>query len=178
MSKEPEPVTFPDIDQMIAGMNRMFLQPVSTSLTNLGIDRADKFYMALKAEVAELDEALVLNSETGQESIDMVAFADTCGDLIVYILSECCKMGIPIMHVVSEIIKSQETKLVDGKPIKAPCGTKWGKGPNFIGPESAIEDLLRAVACKEDREDIDSGKISLYSYPAERRVLIPKADQV
>ena len=178
MSEERESVAFPDIDQMIAGMNRMFFQPVSTNLTNLGIDRADNFYMALKAEVAELDDALILNSETGQESIDMVAFADTCGDLIVYILSECCKMGIPIMHVVAEIIKSQKTKLVDGKPIKAPCGTKWGKGPNFIGPEAAIEDLLRAVACKEDREDIDSGKISLYSYPAERRVLIPKADQV
>lgn len=100
MSKEREPVTFPDIDQMIAGMNRMFLQPVSTSLTNLGMDRADNFYMALKAEVAELDEALVLNSETGQESIDMVAFADTCGDLIVYILSECQKMGIDRKSVV------------------------------------------------------------------------------
>lgn len=172
-----ERVSFPDIDQMIASMNRMFHQPVSSRLTNLGIGRADDFLRALKEEVKEFDQCLILNHETGQESIDMVGFADTCGDLLVYILSECCKMGIPIIQVVAAIIRSQESKLVDGKPIKAPCGTKWGKGPNFVGPEAAIEDLLQAVATKEDREDIESGKLSLYAYPAERRVLIPKADQ-
>jgi len=166
-----------DIINLIALMNKAFKQPVATDLQNLGPERIAKFEAALAEEVKEL--SLCLKIEDGEAvAIDFVQFADTLADILVYVLSESVKWGIPILSVTRAVIASQKTKLVDGEPVMSPCGNKWGKGPNFMPPEDDIETLLIASLSEKDinlHREIGS---FVRCYPEDRDLAIPEAERL
>jgi hypothetical protein len=76
------------------------------------------------------------------DQVDIVALADVLGDLVVYIFSEFIRWGIPTAAILNAIMDSQESKLVNGKPVKSADGAKFVKGPYYEAPETRIEQLL------------------------------------
>jgi hypothetical protein len=166
-----------DIINLIALMNKAFKQPVATDLQNLGPERIAKFEAALAEEVKEL--SLCLKVEDGEAvAIDFVQFADTLSDILVYVLSESVKWGIPILSVTRAVIASQETKLVDGEPVMSPCGNKWGKGPKFTPPDDDIETLLVASLSDQDIDLYRRIGNFVRNYPADRDLVIPEAERL
>ena len=83
----------------------------------------------------------VRSSETDDLSA-LTSYADTLGDIIVYCASEARRWGIPLSAVLSEIMASMDSKLVDGKPIYNEEKTKFIKGPDYIPPEPSIRAAL------------------------------------
>lgn len=146
----------------IQNMNEIFELEDNDEPTDLGPERLVKFYFTIRDEVDELlevcyDEPEIIISDESicerdavyerlddyeAENPDMVKLADTLGDLIVYILSECNRWGIPIIPVFHAIMDSQDSKLVDGKPVKSHDGAKFIKGPNYVPPEPRIKEIL------------------------------------
>lgn len=122
----------------IEKMNETFNLPSNDKLTDQGLERLQQFYKVLSEELDELK--LVYNSN---KEPDFVALADCLGDLTVYIFSEARRWGIPLVDVLHLIMNSQDSKLVDGKPLMAEDGSKFIKGPNYQPPEDAIRELLR-----------------------------------
>lgn len=138
-----------DFDQLfsdIEWMNNTFELEGNDTITDLGKERINKFIQVFKDEVDEL-KLVHVSDEDGDGNLyfefDYVHLADTFGDLLVYLLSECRRWGIPIIPVFSIIMDSQESKLVDGKPLKAEDGSKFIKGPNYQPPEPILEAFLK-----------------------------------
>jgi hypothetical protein len=121
-------------------MNETFQLPSNNTPTDQGLKRLQQFHKVLSDELDELK--LVYNSDNKP---DMVALADCLGDLTVYIFSEACRWGIPLVDVLHLIMNSQDSKLVDGKPLMAEDGSKFIKGPNYQPPEDAIQKLLEVT---------------------------------
>lgn len=143
--------TFSPFLARIRRMNTIFELEVNDKPTDLGEDRLNKFYKVIWAELNELGECTELAQDENDNDVyptNLVALADVLGDLIVYITSEAQRWGIPILAVLHAIMDSQDSKLVDGKPLKAPDNSKFIKGPNFIPPETRIKEILES--CQED----------------------------
>lgn len=135
MSKE---LTFVE---RIQKMNETFKLPSNDKPTEQGSKRIKQFYQVLHDELEEIDE-VYRDMET---SPDFVALADCLGDLVVYIFSEARRWGIPLIAVLQLIMDSQDSKLVDGKPLMAEDGSKFIKGPNYTPPEENIRRLLESL---------------------------------
>ncbi len=129
--------------ERISKMNKTFEVPTNTKPTDLGTDRITKFWKVLSEEVGELLAALPKND--GEPS-DLVAYADCLGDIVVYVFSEAERWGIPLVEVLHAILDSQDSKLVDGKPLWAPDRSKFIKGPNYLPPEDKIKEILERAA--------------------------------
>jgi hypothetical protein len=87
-----------------------------------------------------LDEIIEANGENTEHRL--VSLADFLADIIVYATSEARRWGIPIEQVLDCIMDSQESKLVDNKPLKDERD-KFVKGPNYRRPEPMIAQVLR-----------------------------------
>ena len=125
--------------ERISQMNKTFEVPTNDTPTDMGASRIQQFHKVLSEEVNELLEAL---PESPDGSSNMVAYADCLGDIVVYVFSEAERWGIPLDAVLHAILDSQDSKLVDGKPVWAPDRSKFIKGPNYQPPESAILEIL------------------------------------
>jgi len=124
----------------ISRMNDIFELPNNSVPADQGTLRLYEFETVLHEELSELKKA----RQSPEGSLDRyVAVADLLGDLLVYTLSEAARWGIPIRDVFHAIMDSQDSKLVDGKPLKAPDGSKFIKGPNYRPPEPAIRHILQ-----------------------------------
>jgi NTP pyrophosphatase (non-canonical NTP hydrolase) len=124
----------------IKWMNETFEIASNDRPTDLGIDRVAQFRSILREEVRELDEIIEANGENTEHRL--VSLADFLGDIIVYVTSEARRWGIPIEQVLDCIMDSQESKLVDNKPLKDERD-KFVKGPNYRRPEPMIAQVLR-----------------------------------
>ena len=127
--------------ERIQKMNRTFKLPANIKPTDQGQPRLNDFRRVLKDE---LDETRDVYQRPGGPP-DMVALADCLGDLVVYIFSEACRWGIPLIDVLHLIMDSQDSKLVDGQPLMAEDGSKFIKGPNYAPPEENIRRLLESL---------------------------------
>lgn len=68
--------------------------------------------------------------------------ADCFADLQVYLKSEAQRWGIPLDDITHLVLDSQDSKLVDGKPLMAPDNSKFIKGPDYQPPEKKIAEKL------------------------------------
>lgn len=153
----------------IERMNKTFNLPSNTVPTDQGPLRLLQAYKVIVDEVTELLECTdnedlrgeILKSEdpflkdATEEDLNKImppasttnltAIADTLGDLVVYAFSEALRWGIPLIDVLHIIMDSQDSKLVDGKPLMSEDGSKFIKGPNFEPPEPKICALLESL---------------------------------
>lgn len=125
-------------EQRIRRMNRTFDLPLPEELTPVSDLRILQFESVMHEELCELSKVRQIQDDKGR----MVAFADLLGDLLVYTYSEAARHGIPLSLVFHAILDSQDSKLVDGKPIHSADGSKFLKGPNYHPPEEAIGRIL------------------------------------
>jgi len=102
-------------------------------LSGEGVD----IFLEYENDIDNLIECYEPNPE-----VNLVALADVLGDLVVYAFSEAARWGIPLTDVLHIIMDSQDSKLVDGKPVMSPDGSKFIKGPNYQPPEERIRALL------------------------------------
>lgn len=128
-------------EERIQRMNETFNLPSNDKPTDQGIARLNQFRTVVKDE---LDEIRDTYQRPGGPP-DFVALADCLGDLVVYIFSEARRWGIPLLDVLHIIMDSQDSKLVDGKPLMAEDGSKFIKGPNYQPPEEKIKTLLESL---------------------------------
>lgn len=122
--------------ERIRKMNETFNLPSNDKPTDQGLKRLQQFYSVVSDELEELDAGYTTDGP------DFTALADCLGDLVVYVFSEARRWGIPLIDVLHIIMDSQDSKLVDGKPLMAPDGSKFIKGPNYAPPEERIKALL------------------------------------
>lgn len=96
-----------------------------------------ELYEACGYEISEWNEVVPVRQLT---TTDVVAAADALGDLEYVINGMALGMGIPLPEIVSEIHRSNMTKLgADGKPIYREDG-KILKGPGYEQP--ILEPIL------------------------------------
>lgn len=122
-------------------MNEQF-RPFTVSnskLTKPPIERLDELKAILHEEVDELDTCIKNNE------VDLVAFLDLLADMTVYVFSEADRWGLPLEEGVHIVLDSQESKLVDGKPVPAALPGKFGKGPNYVPPEPKLTELINRL---------------------------------
>lgn len=136
MNQKPSETSMED---RIQRMNRIFNLPTNVLLTDQGNERLLQFECVLHKELTELDG--VRRLPPGMERF--VAMADLLGDVMVYTMSEAERWGIPIIEVFHLIMDSQDSKLVEGKPVMSPDGTKFDKGPDYVPPEKRIREFLK-----------------------------------
>lgn len=123
----------------IAVMNDVFNLPSNPTPTDQGNTRINQIIKVLHDEVSELEEALYMKEGSIER---FIAIADCLGDLNVYIRSEALRWGLPHEEILDAIMDSQDSKLVDGKPLMAEDGSKFIKGPNYVAPEPRIQAIL------------------------------------
>jgi predicted HAD superfamily Cof-like phosphohydrolase len=132
-------------------MNNTFELPCNLVPTDQGTLRLYEFESVLHEELSELKQARQLPEGSTDR---FVAVADLLGDILVYTLSEACRWGIPIEKVFHAIMDSQDSKLVNGKPLKSPDGSKFIKGPDYQPPEPLIRSLIIRAQTPEPWNDI------------------------
>ena len=146
---QSQPDRWQKFHDSVVKMNQTYDLPVNESpklLPNQAI-RTQQFMDILGKELAEGDDILTkLQAQETFNSEDtlytLTALADWYGDMIVYIVSEAVRNGIPIMDVLGLVMDSNQTKLGEyGKPSKDE-NDKFLKGPFYIPPEPAIKKLL------------------------------------
>lgn len=149
---QTQPDKWQEFHDSVIKMNQTYELPVNqipTLLPNQAI-RTQQFIDILNKEIDEGYE--MLNSLQGQQVFtekteldSLTELADWYGDMVVYIMSEAIRNGIPLMEVLQIIMESNMTKLgEDCKPIKDK-NDKFLKGPNFVAPEPAIKELLSRI---------------------------------
>lgn len=124
--------------ERISRMNRVFEIGDQDTLTDLGEDRLKQLHTILSDEVDELSD--ILSKVSPEER--MVELADFLADIVVYATSEAKRWGIPLAGVLHLVMDSQDTKLVDGMPIKCKDTGKFLKGPRYKPPEELIRQYL------------------------------------
>jgi hypothetical protein len=140
--------------ESIRNMNKTFERPVNDLPEDQGKERLLQYVGMLQKEMDEVKDILKTYEE-GYVTTDVskrrdVMLADWFADKIVYITSEALIWGIPIGLVLRAVMKSQNSKLVDGKPIPGDAPGKFGKGPNYRPPEEEIAAILdRSYDIKE-----------------------------
>lgn len=137
------PPKFTEFELRIKQMNETFKLPSNNKPTDQGVMRLAQFRKVLQDEIDELHEVFPLSSCTLEPNF--VALADCLGDIVVYCFSEARRWGIPLIDVLHLIMDSQESKLVNGKPLMAEDGSKFIKGPNYTPPEENIRQLLESL---------------------------------
>lgn len=111
---------------MVEEFHKTYGMPVSDKPALLDYDRFALRFDLIKEELDEFVQAFV--------NKDIVAVADSLGDLLYVVIGAALEYGIPINLVVEEIHKSNMTKLDEnGKPIYRSDG-KVMKGPNYFPP--------------------------------------------
>src|SRR3990172_940013 len=129
--------------ERITQMNRTFEIGANYNLTFLGAARLFQLHTILAEELSELANLRdSRDSGTMTEEEVFVGLSDFLADMIVYCTSEARRWGISLVDVLHVVMDSQDSKLVDGKPIKAPATNKFMKGPNYVPPEKNIERML------------------------------------
>lgn len=128
-------------EKAIKRMNQTFKLDCNDKPTDLGNHRLLQFEHILSHELSETNDVL----NTKDELQRLVRLADLLGDLTVYIFSEAQRWGLPMFPILMAIMESQQTKLVDGKPLMSEDGSKFIKGPNFVPPEKDIEELILSM---------------------------------
>ena len=123
----------------IVSMNRVFKLPTNTTPTDQGTLRLYEFESVVHEELSELKQAR--QSPEGEDRF--VAVADLLADVLVYTLSESVRWGLPIVDIFNAVMDSQESKLVDGKPVMSADGSKFIKGPNYQPPEPKIRAIIK-----------------------------------
>lgn len=119
--------------EKVREFHTVFGQPVKPLPGFPADDRVTLRRDLIREEWRELLEAL--------HERDIVAVADALGDLLYVIHGMALEFGIPLDEVVSEIHRSNLSKLdEDGKPIYREDG-KVLKGPGYTKPD--ITGLLR-----------------------------------
>lgn len=150
----------------IRRMNEIFEIDLNDAPVNLGSVRLKQFKSILAEELEEIDSLIrrlerveercettgmtlsnivengVLADDAAEILETMVGFADLLADLNVYVASESVRWGLPHTRVLHAVMDSQDSKLVDGKPIKDERN-KFMKGPNYQPPEMAIRKILQ-----------------------------------
>jgi Phosphoribosyl-ATP pyrophosphohydrolase len=154
--------------QRIAEMNRVFETGSNDTPTFLNTKRIWEFNHILKEEINELLEI----EEDTPEKDAMVALADTLGDIVVYCFSEAKRWGIPLDKVLHIIMDSQESKLVDGKPIYNAGRTKFTKGPHYVAPEPDIANLLFQNERRKRAEDDGVHAVAPITRPASAEPIV------
>lgn len=149
--------TFECIVARIRKMGETFEVPMLEKPTNLGKVRLEAFVKILSEEVEEFGGAIV--GDEADDTIDLVTVADTLGDVIVYVVSEAQRWGIPIVAILHAILDSQDSKLIDGKPLWNGEHTKFIKGPNYVAPEPVIAQILEEYSNGIDWTTIFINKI-------------------
>jgi len=120
-------------------MGVTFEIPLKHTPTDIGNQRLRAFHTVISDEVQELLQA---QAKYEDDPVDLVSLADCLGDIVVYCLSEANRWGIPLEDVLHTIYDSQNSKLVNGKPVWADDHSKFIKGPNYVPPEPRIHKLL------------------------------------
>jgi hypothetical protein len=149
LHKYAEPVEAPKMKEVpiqpmvvfmerIRRMNETFQTGSNDTPTFLTHRRIWEFNHILKEEINELLEI----EETTPERVAMTELADVLGDIVVYCFSEARRWGIPLDKVLHLIMDSQDSKLVNGKPLYNESKTKFIKGPHYMAPEAAIQNML------------------------------------
>ena len=121
----------------IKGMNETFEIGANDTPTDLGTLRIYEFESVMHEELSELRKA---RESEGEERL--VQLADLLADIIVYTKSEARRWGIPLAEIFNIVMDSQASKVVDGKPVKSPDGSKFIKGPDYVGPEERIRECI------------------------------------
>lgn len=150
------PTTHFSFTDAVRGMNEMYKLPVltrpgividteKTPLQNkqATVAKLEKFRDILAEELDEIDEIIGDVNEAKLEIVDILTkFADLLVDIQVYCESEGLKYGIPMDHIRTLVMASNQSKLGDdGLPIYDERG-KFLKGPNYWKPEPAIRAVL------------------------------------
>ena len=118
--------------QMVGDFHDLFGH-ARRSTPTVDIPEAHLRQALLDEEVSELREAV--------ERDDIVEIADALGDIVYIVCGTAHAYGIPLDEVVSEIHRSNLSKLgEDGNPIYRDDG-KILKGPNYSPPD--IESILK-----------------------------------
>ena len=124
--------------QRIRRMNEIMEVTYNDTPTDLGEERVFQFESILTDEIYELKDVAAADNVEDR----MVGMADLLGDVIVYCTSEAGRWGIPIDKVLSVIMDSQDSKLVDGNPVPGDRPGKFGKDPDYRPPEEDIRKIL------------------------------------
>ena len=132
-----------DFLSRINQMNKVMELPCNYKPTHQGRQRIAEFQRIMLDECSELAEILVHSSPTNDfEDEDLIGMADFLADIIVYATSEARRWGIDINAVLHAVMDSQDSKLVDGKPVPGDLPGKFGKGPNYEPPEEQVNQQL------------------------------------
>ena len=132
-----------DFLSRINQMNKVMELPCNYKPTHQGRQRIAEFQRIMLDECSELAEILVHSSPTNDfEDEDLIGMADFLADIIVYATSEARRWGIDINAVLHAVMDSQDSKLVDGKPIPGDLPGKFGKGQDYKPPEEKIREVL------------------------------------
>lgn len=111
----------------VTEFHRTYGQPVAK--TPALIDH-ERFLLRLNLIEEELDEFV-----HAAVDYDLTGIADALGDLIYVVIGAALEYGIPIDEVVTEIHRSNLSKLDEnGKPIYRKSDGKVLKGPNYSPP--------------------------------------------
>lgn len=146
-----------DFVDRIHEMNTVFSLPSPEKIVDHGRTRLSQFHNTIRDEFDELT-AILEELELQSESLDqfarerpplntllnkphMVAFSDWLADIVVFCFSEAGRWGIPLVEVLHVVMDSQNSKLVDGKPI-FDHQRKFLKGPNYVPPEPRIAEIV------------------------------------
>lgn len=135
-------------------MGETFEVPMNDKPTDVGHKRIEDFITIIRNEVNELRESISKNERTNTYDVDLVQVADCLGDLVVYVLSEANRWGIPIVAVLHAILDSQDSKLVDGKPLWNEARTKFIKGPHYVAPEPVIEQIIKDAQAEDPMDPV------------------------
>lgn len=167
---------FVTILNRINSMNQIMELPCNDLPFNHGSDRIIKFKRILIDELLEADDFQhVFDHYHTQEKLEdaFVNLADWLADIIVYVMSEAARWGIPIGLILNAVMNSQYSKLVDGKPVPGERPGKFGKGPHYTPPEPAIREIIRDQFDLLEKELIskreDEYKAVLQSITTEQR---------
>lgn len=143
----------------IQKMNAMYKLPIKSapSLDFEGQTTLQRFDGFVKTLQKEMDEApdvrgfmakyeATEGSDRDAARIEALThLSDWFADIMVYVMSESLKFGIPVFDIFNMVMQSNFTKLgADGKPIYDENG-KFLKGPNFVPPEAMISAFYKKL---------------------------------
>lgn len=140
----------PSVYDKIRRFNAVFGLPAPLTIDS-NVDRQalaarihDQFMEMLVKEFAEGGDVLIkMRDERVPLADAMTELADWLGDIQVYCASEMVRHGIPIESVMHAIMDSQDSKLVDGKPLVD--NGKVVKGTGYVAPEPRIREIIKRV---------------------------------
>jgi predicted HAD superfamily Cof-like phosphohydrolase len=140
-----------DLRELVTEFHEAFGQPVLSKPTVPSLERCDLRERLVSEEYGEVIGALDINYDFVGEEGDVVV--DSCGaklpevakelaDLFYVLMGTALEFGIDMGPVLTEVHRSNMTKLgPDGKPVYDAHG-KVTKGPNYEPPD--IERVLQA----------------------------------